>query len=135
MTTFTKTAALALLVLGVGTATADDVSAAGKYAVAKVTNPLTTTVSYRYRWGTGAWKVTSLSPGTTNRHSWRYQFEGQNASPKLQIRFDADQGEGVFFRTYTLQKHSVPYRTIGGKDYRFKYSNVIKGILRLSAMN
>ena len=135
MTILTKTLALFLLVCGISSATADTAEAGGKYAVATVANPLSKTVRYRYRWGNGLWKVTILDPGMTSRHSWRYQFEDQNSSPKLQVRFDADLGVGVYLRTYTLKKHSVPFRTIGGKKYRFGYQNVVKRIIKLTPAN
>ena len=135
MKTLTTTLALTILALGAaGADAADSGSDRARYAVAKVSNPLDRTLQYKYRWGDGAWKTATIDPGVTQRHSWRYQFAGQNTSPRLQVRFDADIGEGVFFKTYTLLKHAVRLRTIGGKHYRFRYS-VPNRILKLSTAN
>ena len=134
MTALSSTLAATVLMLGAANAGAEtDIgSATARYAVAKITNPLSRTVTYRYRWGDRAWKTVSIAPGVTMRHSWRYQFPGQNKSPKLVVRFDADVGEGVFMRTYTLKKYAVQFRTIGGKRYRLGYS-VFDRVLKLSS--
>lgn len=131
------TNALALLVLaigGVNANAADSGPSNARYGVAKISNPLSMPVTYQYRWGKGAWKTVTVGAYKAMRHSWRYQFDGQNASPTLQVRFDSDPGAGTYMRTYTVKRYAVRYRTIGGKNYRFKTTSIGR-LIWLSALN
>jgi hypothetical protein len=47
-------------------------------------------VTYYFRWGNGNWERYTLAPGQMRWHSWRYQFVGQNMSPKPQVRYTTD---------------------------------------------
>ena len=131
-----KAMVLAALVIATNSAMAetDKGSPKARFAVAKVSNPLDIPLKYQYRWDGGEWKSATANPGRTMIHSWKYQFQGQNNSPTLEVRFDADIGEGAFFRTYKLKKYAVQYRTVGGKRYRLGFS-VLNKILKLTSSN
>lgn len=91
-----------------------------KYALACIENRTGFYVPYIVRWGNGEWTSWSLDASQSKWHSGPYR-EGDQAAPKLQIKFDYDQqSEGSQVREYTLPTYSSTSQGCGpAKKYYF----------------
>lgn len=60
-------------------------------------------ISYRYKWGEGEWKTTSLRPGYQTALCWQYE-NAQRSSPNLVFQLDVDMSKGSAWTTYAIAR-------------------------------
>ena len=97
---------------------------ATRYAVACISNRLSSSKKYSIKWGDGSWRSFTLSPGYQRAHKWKYSTINEGRSPYLNIRFDSDMTKNTFFTTYRLTKYaSVDGSCSSGKKYFFTYES------------
>jgi hypothetical protein len=116
-----RTSILALMVAATGVAVnAETASAAGRYGVTTIENPLNVTVKFAFRSGKLPWQIRTLKAGES-RQFW-YEYPTNVAvSPQLQIRMDTDVTSGKYIRTFDLKRYSVSSLKSRGKRYQFKF--------------
>ncbi|MBM3528825.1 MAG: hypothetical protein FJX62_12105 [Alphaproteobacteria bacterium] len=67
-------------------------------------------VNFRYRWGSGEWKVVNMKPDFQYAFCWKYA-EGSKSSPDLKFELDVDMTKGSAWRTYDIDRMQTPGST------------------------
>ena len=67
-------------------------------------------INFRYRFGTGAWKVVNLQAAFNDAICWNYGT-GPHTSPPLLFQLDVDMTNGNAWTTYTLVRWQSPGNT------------------------
>ena len=119
MTSMTKKLAIVFaLAVASGSVMTSQASALPPFAITRLHNNTTATITYNYRWGnTGRWQTVVLYPGNVQWHSVR------NVNPPyLYVRFDNIGGDGRTTITSLRLRSYGAFRTDQGKTYRFNNS-------------
>ena len=80
------------------------------------------TINFSARWGnSGAWTKQSVAPGKWKAFTWKYDYPGENRSPKLNIRYDDDLTNRSNFVNTPLDAYAASYNNCEeqGKTYNF----------------
>ncbi|MBI1927786.1 hypothetical protein HYR99_26550 [Candidatus Poribacteria bacterium] len=90
-----------------------------EYAVTWVENRTGYHITYEFQWGNRNWERVVVAPGQGGLLSHPYEG-GFYSSPNLNVKFDADMSQGVFYRTYMLQRYRCDsQRAENAKRYYF----------------
>lgn len=65
--------------------------------------------SFAYRWGNGHWTNTSVPRGKWHYLAYRYNYPGENRSPRLQIMFDKDISRNTNITYVNLEANAARY--------------------------
>lgn len=100
-----KAAAVAVALVGVGGASFSRPAAAQQitHGCACLHNQTQAQISYRYKWGDGEWKTTSLRPGYQTALCWQYA-NAQRSSPDLVFELDVDMSKGSAWTKYAIAR-------------------------------
>jgi hypothetical protein len=97
------TVAVALAAVGgvfeSGPATAQQIT----HGCACLHNQTQAQISYRYKWGDGEWRTTSLRPGYQIALCWQYA-NAQRSSPDLVFELDVDMSKGSAWTKYAIAR-------------------------------
>lgn len=100
-----RAAAVAVALVGVGGASFSRPAAAQQitHGCACLHNQTQAQISYRYKWGDGEWKTTSLRPGYQTALCWQYA-NAQRSSPDLVFELDVDMSKGSAWTKYAIAR-------------------------------
>lgn len=73
----------------------DKLAQAPRFALTCIGTETGYTITFSYRWGSGRWVDSSVSPGKWRPLRWNYDYPGENRSPTLVIRYDDDASSRV----------------------------------------
>jgi hypothetical protein len=80
------------------------------FALSCIFNESNQAINYSVQWGDGPRKSFQVAPRSWRSHSWRYEFQNENRSPALSIRFDYLLSNQNAWKNYTLKKFASSHR-------------------------
>jgi hypothetical protein len=96
-------------------------------------------VSYRYKWGEGEWRTTSLRPGYQIALCWQYE-NAQRSSPNLVFELDVDMSKGSAWTKYAIARVQTAGNSCAqvgnGGHYNVSYRpNTNNGFIHITKRN
>lgn len=136
-----KAAAVAVALVGVGGASFSRPAAAQQitHGCACLHNQTQAQISYRYKWGDGEWKTTSLRPGYQTALCWQYA-NAQRSSPDLVFELDVDMSKGSAWTKYAIARVQTAGNSCAqvgnGGHYNVSYRpNTNNGFIHITKRN
>jgi hypothetical protein len=74
-------------------------------------NKVSSAISYRFKWGTGDWKVVKLNPGGSEWMCWTYKDAPK--SPELLFQLDVDMTKGAKWETFSIKRAQAKEKSCG----------------------
>ncbi|MBL8331043.1 MAG: hypothetical protein JNJ71_19555 [Rubrivivax sp.] len=78
-------------------------------------------INFSYRWGSGEWRSTTVQPGNWVVLSYRYDYEGENRAPRLQVRFDDDLSSGTNWWNQELKSYAAREKACEREGYTYSF--------------
>jgi hypothetical protein len=88
------------------------------YALVRVYNDTSETITYTFQWGTHPPHKVTLQPGRGCSHSWRYDSPNKNSSPPPTVSYDNWIGA---FTQERVRARAVTDKHQDGKLYSFQF--------------
>ena len=136
-----KAAAVAVALVGVGGASFSRPAAAQQitHGCACLHNQTQAQISYRYKWGDGEWKTTSLRPGYQTALCWQYA-NAQRSSHALVFELDVDMSKGSAWTKYAIARVQTAGNSCAqvgnGGHYNVSYRpNTNNGFIHITKRN
>lgn len=99
--------------------------AADRVALICIYNDTNGTINFQYRWNNSDWVSTSVRPGHRRSVWWNFHYIN-DPTPNLDVTFDSDMTDGLWWITYNLDPQRAPEATCDhyGNVYTFEYDSV-----------
>jgi hypothetical protein len=121
-----------LCALGAASAAAPAQAANTHYGVVCLRNDTKANITYVRKVGNGGWEQRFLAPGGLWRIAHRYDSTGENRSPKVTVKYDADATGRKFQQFKELQRRSaVGDSCREGHIYAFQYERANRSFITL----
>lgn len=132
-----KRVAFLLVALGVmSSAAGSTAQAAYRYGVTCVQNRTNTEINFTAQVGNEGWQSFTLRPGGERWFSHEYDYQNEDRSPPLRVKFDSDLRESVYYLTYTLGRRAAAGQSCReGKPYAFEYERTNQNFIDLKSLD
>jgi hypothetical protein len=122
-------ATIAMVAIAPGIASA---AANNHFGVVCLRNDTKANISYLRKVGNGGWEKRFLAPGGTWRIAHRYDFTGENKSPPVTVKYDADARAGSFQQFKELSRRAAVGDTCREAHvYAFQYERANRNFIKL----
>lgn len=116
--------AATLVVAGAALHIPDAQAAGTQYALTCIGSETGDTINFQYRWGaSGEWRSGSVRPGYWQAISYRYNHEGENRAPQLEIRYDDDMSSAANFVRTRVSSYAAHKVDCEREGYTYNFYN------------